>query len=150
MELGEQLRQEREHHLRLLKDGNEIREQYIEEAKRKREQSKQQLEDLRKQKLQVEEEKNAKDANKKDAEEREKSALDRYKAEADQLKQQKEEEDILKSQEEDRKLAEFAFKEMDLNRDNLLSYTEVQKFTKFDKDGDGSVSEDEAKVGHIY
>jgi hypothetical protein len=44
-------------------------------------------------------------------------------------------------------LAEFAFKEMDLNRDNLLSYTEVQKFVKFDKDGDGSVSEDEAKVG---
>jgi len=36
---------------------------------------------------------------------------------------------------------------MDLNRDNLLSYTEVQKFVKFDKDGDGSVSEDEAKVG---
>jgi len=146
IELGEQLRQEREEHLRLLKEGNQIREQYIEEAKKKREQSKQELEDLRRQKLQVEEEKNAKDANKKDAEEREKAALDRFKAEEDKLKQQKEEEDILRSQEEDRKLADIAFKEMDLNRDNLLSYTEVQKFIKFDKDGDGVVSEEEAKV----
>ncbi|CAG2115027.1 unnamed protein product, partial [Medioppia subpectinata] len=145
LEMGEQLRQEREHHLVLLKEGNAIREQYINEAKQKKENSRRELEELKRQKVEVEDEKNAKDAVKKDAEEREKAALDVYKEIEDQMKREREEEEQKKQQEEDRKFAEQAFNDMDLNKDGLLSYTEVQEFSKFDKDGDGVVSEDEAK-----
>ncbi|XP_054162676.1 glucosidase 2 subunit beta-like isoform X2 [Oppia nitens] len=146
LQMGEQLRQEREQHLILLKEGNAIREKYVEESKQTKENSKHELEELNRQKLQLEEEKNAKEAIKRDAEDREKAALDVYKEAEDKIKKEKEEEDLKRQQEDEIRFAEQAFKEMDLNKDNILSYTEVQQFIKFDKDGDGTVSDDEAKV----
>lgn len=145
-EMGEELRQQRELHLKLLKEGNQIREQYIQESKQKKEKSKQELEELKRKRLEVEELKAAKEAIKKDAEDREKAALDKYKEEEEHIKREREEQELKKQQEEDKKMAQIAFNEMDLNKDGLLSYTEVQQFSKFDKDGDGVVSEEEAKV----
>jgi protein kinase C substrate 80K-H len=148
-ELGRAMREERERQARLLEEGTKIRNEYIEQSKRKLEENKAALEEMKKQKEHLEAEKNAKDALKKDAEEKEKAALDKFNSIQDQVKKQREEEEMRKSQEEDRKIAEVAFKEMDLNQDNLLSYTEVQQFKKFDKDEDGVVSEEEAKVETI-
>ena len=148
--MGEELRQQRELHLQLLKDGNQIRQQYIEESKQKKQKSKQELEELKQKKLEIEEQKTAKEAIKKDAEERERAALDKYKEEEEIIKREREEQELKRQQEEDEKLAQLAFKEMDLNKDGVLSYLEVQQFPKFDKDGDGLVSDDEAKVALIH
>lgn len=150
MEMGEEMRKQREEHLRLLKEGNQIREQYVQESKQKRERSKQEIDELKQKKLDVESEKAAKEAAKKDAEDKEKDALDRYKREEEALKQEREEQELKKQQEDDKRFAESAFREMDLNKDGMLSHTEVQQFSKFDKDGDGVVDEDEAKVDILW
>lgn len=39
-----------------------------------------------------------------------------------------------------------AFKELDVNEDGSLHYTEIIKFGKFDQNADGIVTEEEAKV----
>lgn len=146
MELGAQLREEQRRREELLKAGKQIRDQYVEQAKKKKEESATQLETLKKELQDVENEKNAKEAIKRDAEDKEKAAIDKFKSEEDEVKRKREEEEMQATQERERQLALIAFNNMDLNHDNKLHYTEVQAFAQFDKNGDGTVSEEEAKV----
>jgi len=46
-------------------------------------------------------------------------------------------------------MAMNAFKELDLNNDGLLTYSELQQFSKFDQNEDGEVQVEEAKVSDL-
>ncbi len=146
MELGEQMREERERYLELLKAGNEIRQRYIEEAKQKLGETKQELETLRSQLTEAEEQKNAKNEVKTKAEELEKEALDKHRAEEDKLRKQREEEEQVHREAAENSYALSVFKKLDANADGVVSYDELKAFPHFDQDNNAEVSDDEAKV----
>ncbi|KAH9388941.1 hypothetical protein TYRP_008290 [Tyrophagus putrescentiae] len=145
MELGEQMREERERYLELLKAGNEIRQRYIEEAKQKLGETKQELETLRSQLTEAEEQKNAKNEVKTKAEELEKEALDKHRAEEDKLRKQREEEEQVHREAAENSYALSVFKKLDANADGVVSYDELKAFPHFDQDNNAEVSDDEAK-----
>lgn len=140
--LGEQMRAEREKYLELLKAGNEIRQQYIEQAKQKIEETKAELESLKPNLVDAEEFKNARLEVKNRAEELEKEALDKHRAEEDRLRKIRDEEELARTKE----AASRVFKDLDSNQDGTLTFEELKRTLKFDRDHDGSVSDEEAKV----
>lgn len=149
MELGEQMREERERYLELVKAGNEIRQRYIEEAKQKLGETKQELEALRSQLTEAEEQKNAKNEIKTKAEELEKEALDKHRAEEDKLRKQREEEEQIHREAAENSYALSIFKKLDTNADGVVSYEELKAFPAFDQDNNGEVTDDEARVCKI-
>lgn len=126
--------------------GSLIRQDMILNAQQSIHDNTKRLEELKQQLQSVETIKNEKEALKKSIEAKEKHALDKFKAEQDKKREAQEQEEILNAQKEERQHALNAFKELDINQDSLLEFTELQKFAMFDRDGDGVVDEDEAKV----
>ncbi|XP_054706634.1 glucosidase 2 subunit beta-like [Uloborus diversus] len=145
LELGRQAREEEQKLQELYEQGFALRQQYAVQGKQIEENNKVQLENLKK--VEIEEEKNKaeKEAIKNEAEDKEKAALSAYNSAKEEQRKKQEELEMIQHQEMERKLAETAFHELDLNQDGLLSYDELQKFPKFDSNHDGIVSEDEAK-----
>lgn len=78
---------------------------------------------------------------KKAAEEPERQALDQYRQAEQEIARQKEESEKSKRHNE----AEAAFDYLDTNKDGKLGFEEVQERVMFDQNGDGVVSEEEAK-----
>ena len=146
MELGEQMRAERERYLELLKLGNEIRQRYIEESKQRLDETKKELETLHGQLAEIEEEKNVKVEVKNRAEQLEKEALDKHHAEEEKLRKQHEENEHIVREAEENKFALDVFSKLDQNNDGSLTFEEVKAFSQFDRDNDGIVSDNEAKV----
>lgn len=147
-ELGEQMRVERERYLELLKMGNEVRQRYIEEAKSKIDEAKRSLEELKAQLSETEQLKNAKEEEKKKAEELEKEALDKHRAEEERMEKLRQEEEHQRQEEEERQEATKFFHELDSNKDGIVTWQEVQAFSRtnlFDRDQKDGTSEEEAK-----
>lgn len=130
----------------MVNQGAKIREEMIKKAKEQIEETTQKLAESREELIQIESNKNEKEAMKKDAESREKAALDKYRSEQEAKRQAQEEEEMIKAQEAEKQNAVSAFRELDVNSDGILSYTELQGFSKFDQNGDGTVDSEEAKV----
>ena len=146
MELGEVGREEFRKQQEILRQGNEIRESYVKEANEKKANIDQQLSQLRLELSTLEQEKDEKHAAKEQSDQEEREALDRHNAKFDELKKAFEENEAKRAKEEEDKMAIAAFKELDVNEDGSLHYTEIIKFGKFDQNADGIVSEEEAKV----
>lgn len=146
LELGEVSREEFRKQQEILRQGNEIRESYIKEANDKKQSIDQQLKQLRQELSTLEKEKDEKHVAKEQSEQLEREALDKHNAKFDELKKAFEENEAKKAKEEEEKVAISAFKELDVNEDGSLHYTEIIKFGKFDQNADGIVSEEEAKV----
>ena len=146
LELGEVSREEFRKQQEILRQGNEIRESYVKEANEKKANIDQQLSQLRLELSTLEQEKDEKHAAKEQSDQEEREALDRHNAKFDELKKAFEENEAKRAKEEEDKMAIAAFKELDVNEDGSLHYTEIIKFGKFDQNADGIVSEEEAKV----
>lgn len=144
-ELGRQAKEEEQKLKELYARGYALWQQYSVQGKQIKENNKLQLENLKSVEIEEEKIKAEKEAMKNAIEEKEKAALEVYKAAKDELLKKQEEEEMLKHQEKEKQDAEEAFKELDLNNDNILTFQEIQQFQKFDSDKDGHVSEDEAK-----
>lgn len=146
MELGEFSREEFRKQQEILRQGNEIREGYVKEANEKKLNINAQLNELKQELTGLEADKNDKHALKETTDQLEREALDRHNAKLDELKKAFEENEAKKAKEDEEKLAMSAFKELDVNEDGSLHYTEIIKFGKFDQNADGIVTEEEAKV----
>lgn len=144
--MGQKARDEEKRQQELHQQGSLIRDGYVQEAKERRDADKSQLELIKNELAQIESVKSEKEAIKKEAEEREKDALDRHNAIVDAKRKEREDAEMLRAQEEERRLAESVFSELDLDKNNILTISEVQQFALFDKDSSGTVDEDEAKV----
>ncbi|XP_075678928.1 glucosidase 2 subunit beta isoform X2 [Dermatophagoides pteronyssinus] len=145
LELGEQMRIERERYLELMKQGNEIRQTYIATAKQKIDETKQELETLKSQMNEVESVKNEKFEAKNQVEELEKEALEKHRAKEEELRKQKEEEEMKIREIEETKQASDVFIKLDTDSDGIITLDELKSYQGFDRDNDGSVSDDEAK-----
>ncbi|XP_006811859.2 glucosidase 2 subunit beta-like, partial [Saccoglossus kowalevskii] len=95
------------------------------------------LDELREEKRQVDAIREEKRAAKEVAEAPEKEAKDKHKESWEKIKEQIKEE---KQREE----ASFAFNELDINDDKLVSTDELQSHLEFDADNNGEVSHEEA------
>ena len=146
--LGRAAREEAARLRDILKQGSTVRSEYVQQAVNRKLENAKQLESLKKELLEAESAKQARDAQKKDAEDREKAALDKWQAAQDIEKRAREEEELKLQAEQDAKDAEVGFNELDADKNGLLSYFELQTSQKFDKDGDGTISDDEAKVSN--
>ena len=145
LQLGEASREERRRYLQLLREGSEIRNQYIDQAKQRRVEEESELKRLKHEWKEAEAIRLEKDAVKRAAEEKETAALAKYKELEEAKKQELEEQEFRKNEVKEQLAAEQAFKELDTDHDNLLTFTELKNVPVFDQDADGSVSDDEAK-----
>ncbi|KFM73482.1 Glucosidase 2 subunit beta, partial [Stegodyphus mimosarum] len=145
LELGRQAREEQQKQQELYEKGFALWQQYAAEGKQIKENYKVELENLKKLEIEEEKIKTEKEALKNEAEDKEKAALSAYKSEKEEEIKKEEEMEMLRHQEEERRSAEEAFRELDINQDSILTVQELQQFKKFDSNGDGIVSEDEAK-----
>lgn len=139
------MRIEQERYLELLKQGNEIRQRYIEEAKIKVDETKKSLEEYKAQLQSAEELKIDKENVKKQVEELEKEALDKHREEEQKLQKSREEE-LQKVQDAEavQRVADV-FKQLDSNGDGILTLDEIKTNLMFDRDNDEVVTDDEAK-----
>lgn len=146
LELGEASREELRKQQDILRQGNEIREAYVKEASEKKLNIDSQINQLKQELTGLEKEKDEQHALKEETDQLERDALDKHNAKLDELKKSFEENEAKKAKEEEEKLAMSAFKELDVNEDGFLHYTEIIKFNKFDQNADGLVSDEEAKL----
>lgn len=148
--LGEQARAAQRHLLELIEKGSKIRAEYIEDAQQKLNEDRKELDSVKQKMAEIEAVKKEKEDIKNAAEEKEKEVLERINKVKEERKAAERESEMQRAQEEERKVAEEAFHRLDLDKDNLLTFQEVQAFPQFDRDGDGHISDDEAKVNSIF
>lgn len=130
----------------ILRQGNEIREGYVKEANEKKLNIDKQINQLKQELSLIEKEKDERLQLKEQTDHDEREALDKHNAKLEELKKEFEEQQAKRTKEEDDKLAMSVFKELDVNEDGEVHYTELIKFGKFDQNSDGLVSEEEAKI----
>lgn len=145
VELGRQAMVEKQKQQELYEKGYSLWQQYSSQGKIIKEHNKEQIKKLREALAEEEKVKAEKEAIKNEAEDKEKAALATYKKLKEEQQKKQEEVEMLIHQEKEKQLAEEAFKELDINQDNILTFQELQQFQKFDSNRDGVVSEEEAK-----
>lgn len=146
MALGEQARDEQRRHLQLLKQGSEVRANFIEEAKVRKQNDANELAKLKMEMTELEQQRLEKEAVKKAAEDKEKAALDRHQAAEDARKKAQEEAELAQAQEAENRAAITAFAELDADQNGQVTYQEIQAIgAVFDQNMDGTVTDDEAK-----
>ncbi|KPM05814.1 glucosidase 2 subunit beta-like protein 1 [Sarcoptes scabiei] len=145
LQLGDQMRREQEEYLELLRQGNKIRQTYIELAKQKIEEAKKQVENLKADLAGSEEIKNGKLEMKNQAEQLEKEALEAHRLKEEELRNQRETEELKRKEIEESNRASVVFKKLDINQDGFVSIDEVKTISKFDRNHDGQIDDDEAK-----
>ncbi|XP_006004085.1 glucosidase 2 subunit beta [Latimeria chalumnae] len=138
-ELGVKERESLKMLAEVAKEGFQVKQQLIEEARKNKEEKKKILEEKQEYKklLQVEVEKLK--AAKEAAEAPEKEALEKHRKMWEELKE-------AKRQEQEKKRTVDIFKELDKDEDSFVSLSEVQAHTELDEDGDGTLSESEAQI----
>lgn len=140
-ELGREARAEAQRKMELVKLGSQIRADLIQKGNKRRSDMANQLKQLEKDKAEAESMVSEKENIKNDAESVENDALRVYR-EADELDR------AAKAAEEDkanRQEANDIFKKFDSDENGLITLSEIQTRSAFDKDKNGEVSEDEAK-----
>ncbi|KAI7695330.1 hypothetical protein SSS_06592 [Sarcoptes scabiei] len=126
LQLGDQMRREQEEYLELLRQGNKIRQTYIELAKQKIEEAKKQVENLKADLAGSEEIKNGKLEMKNQAEQLEKEALEAHRLKEEELRNQRETEELKRKEIEESNRASVVFKKLDINQDGFVSIDETK------------------------
>ncbi|KAL1490280.1 hypothetical protein ABEB36_013001 [Hypothenemus hampei] len=142
LEVGKAAREEAARLIEMYKVGKQLRAQLSQEGQQMRNQKEQKLNELIKNKEEAERIKAEKEDIKNKAVEAENKALEYYRELEEQYKRKKAEQEIEKLREE----AVENFKKLDINQDGLLDYIEIQSRQAFDRDRNGEVSEEEAKL----
>ncbi|KAG8180886.1 hypothetical protein JTE90_018386 [Oedothorax gibbosus] len=127
--------------------GQDIRNEYIKIGKEKKDEYKALLEELYKHEQDAVKVKNEKQDEKENAETRENTILsqEREFKKAQQKRIAAEKRLLLEHQLKEEAQAQKIFSELDVNKDGKLTPEEIKKFKRFDYDGDGKVSDNEAQ-----
>ncbi|XP_030767366.1 glucosidase 2 subunit beta [Sitophilus oryzae] len=141
-EMGKAAREEAFRLAELLKVGKQLRAELSQEGLKMKNEKQQKLGELQKHKEEAEKIKSEREELKKKAEEVEGKALEYYKELEEQYKKQRAEKEAEKLQQE----AVENFKKLDSNQDGLVEIAELQSRQSFDRDRNGEVSEEEAKL----
>ncbi|KAL3868942.1 hypothetical protein ACJMK2_041691 [Sinanodonta woodiana] len=137
-ELGKKLREELERINILQEEGFQQRTALSEEGKRRKEEKKTELEQLEKERIDLEAIKIELEAKKKEVEGPEKEAKDKHQKAWEESKSSH-------IAEMEKVHALVAFHELDTNDDKLLTIAEAIQHSAFDKDQDGTATEQEVK-----
>ncbi|KAK7508152.1 hypothetical protein BaRGS_00000391 [Batillaria attramentaria] len=137
-ELGKKEKEEREAFRKLQEEGYKIKQEYIQQGKRTKDEKRARLSELEKEMAELtsarddlQQKKDEAEAPEKEAKERHEKAWEEYKAE--------------RQAEKDRVAAIHAFAELDINSDRRVDLVEMQRHMEFDIDSDGTVSDEEAR-----
>lgn len=142
LEVGKAAREEAARLAELHKAGRQLRTDLIQEGQKLKGEKQQKLTELQKNKEEAEKVKSEREAIKNQAEEAESKALEYYKQLEEQYKKKKAELEAEKEREE----AIENFKKLDSNQDGVVDIAEIQSRETFDRDRNGEVSEEEAKL----
>lgn len=145
-ELGDAAREEYRRQQEIVKAGHEVREQYKQQARERREDINKQLAEYNAQIEQLKEEKQQKLQVKQAAEDLEKEALDKHAAEVElKRKENQKAQDVQQARDTERTNAIEAFRVLDIDQDGVVTYTELITTGLFDQNNDGITSEEEAR-----
>lgn len=118
--------------------GYQVKQEYIQQGKRSKDEKLVRLSELEKNKDVLTEERNTAEEFKNNVEAPEKEAKDKHEAAWNELKESK-------KRATEAEKAKAAFTDLDVNHDGIVDYPEIQNHLEFDIDSDGDVSYDEAK-----
>lgn len=141
IELGRSAREAAQRKAELIKAGKQIRAEMGQKGVQLKQEKQIKLTDLKKNREEAEKLKVEKEALKKEIEDLENKALEYYRKLEDEAKRKKEEEEAAAQRAE----AIEIFNKFDSNQDGWLEISEVKVRTSFDRDGNGEVSDEEAK-----
>ncbi|CAH2272973.1 glucosidase 2 subunit beta isoform X1 [Pelobates cultripes] len=137
-EMGKKEREEMQKQAEVAREGFRLKQQFIEEAKKSREESQAKLQDMVQRRQSLQEQVDVLRSEKEDAEKPEREAKDAHKK-AWEERREAEKEAVEKQQ------ASEAFSNLDLDSDGMLSVPELVSHHELDTDGDGSLSVEEAQ-----
>ncbi|XP_076462402.1 glucosidase 2 subunit beta-like [Babylonia areolata] len=137
-EIGRQEREEREKFRLLQEQGYKVKQEYMQQGKRTKDEKRSRLSELEKQVTDLKSARDELQRKKDDAEGPEKEAKEKHEKAWEELKAERQ---ALK----DREKAVGVFAELDINNDNVVDFVEMLRHSEFDIDSDGSVSVEEAK-----
>ncbi|XP_025110822.1 glucosidase 2 subunit beta-like isoform X1 [Pomacea canaliculata] len=137
-ELGRKEREEREAFQQLQEQGYKIKQEYIQQGKRTKDEKRARLSELEKEQVKLVAAKDELQAKKEQVEAPEKEAKDRHEKAWEEFKAKKQ-------AEKDRLAGIKAFAELDVNSDSAVDIVEMRRHSEFDIDSDGTVSEEEAR-----
>ncbi|XP_063787295.1 glucosidase 2 subunit beta [Pseudophryne corroboree] len=138
-EMGRKEREELEKKAAMAREGMLLKHQFIEEAKKGREEKQAKLQELVEKRQNVQSQVDLLRAEKEEAEKPEREAKDAHKKE---WEERREAEKVAS----ERKRSLEAFGELDLDSDGMLSSTELFSHPELDTDGDGLLSDQEAQT----
>ncbi|XP_056632366.1 glucosidase 2 subunit beta-like [Diorhabda sublineata] len=141
IELGRSAREAAQKKADLIKAGKQIRAEMGQKGVQLKQEKQMKLADLKKNRDEAEKLKLEKEALKKEIESLEDKALEYYRKLEDEAKIMKKEEESASQRAE----AIETFNKFDSNQDGWLEISEVKVSTSFDRDGNGEVSDEEAK-----
>ncbi|XP_018575488.1 glucosidase 2 subunit beta [Anoplophora glabripennis] len=141
IEQGRSAREEALRRAELVKAGKQLKADYSQKGIQMKQEKQTKLGELQKNKEEAEKVRAEKEALKNEIEEEEKSALEYYRKLEEEEKKRRAEEEEAKNRAE----ATEIFNKFDSNQDGMLVIAELQTRHNFDKDGNGEVSEEEAK-----
>ncbi|CAG9766825.1 unnamed protein product [Ceutorhynchus assimilis] len=142
LEVGRAAREEAARLAELFKVGKQLRAELAQEGQKMKNEKQEKLNELAKNREEAENVRLEREEIKKKAEELENKALEYYRELEDQYKKKKAEQEAEKLKEE----ALENFKKFDSNQDGLIDIAEIQSRSSFDRDRNGQVSEEEAKL----
>ncbi|GFO34808.1 glucosidase 2 subunit beta, partial [Plakobranchus ocellatus] len=155
-----EIRAQQEAFRKKQEEGYKVKLEYIQQGHRIKEEKRARLSELTKNKAMLVEERDKLRATKEEKEVPEKEAKDKHEEAWKATKEEKEvpekeakdkHEEAWKALKEERKkekdaeAAAIAFSQLDANQDNVVDFPEIMKYSEFDIDSDGTVSEEEAK-----
>lgn len=142
LEIGRAAREEAARLAELLQVGKQLRAELGQEGQKLKNEKQVKLNELQKSKDEAEKLKAEKEELKKKIEEAESKALEYYRELERELQKKKSEAEAEKQKEE----ALENFKKLDSNQDGIIDVAEIQTRQSFDRDRNGEVSEEEAKL----
>ncbi|KAK3894252.1 hypothetical protein Pcinc_001971 [Petrolisthes cinctipes] len=140
-ELGRAAREEAARQKEEMARGYHLRQEMVEDGKKRKKEAETKIEELRKEKEEAEAIKTEKEEAKKIVEEPEKEALERYRVVEEERKATEETEKKFKEEE----AAREAFQHLDNDGDGVLTLQELRSRQTFDTNRDGQVTEEEAR-----
>ncbi|KAK2718699.1 hypothetical protein QYM36_005881 [Artemia franciscana] len=140
-ELGASAREEAKEKHDIQQRGYQLKLQYSEQGKQSRKEKQEKFEILQRERSEIEAVKLEREALKEAAEIPEKEALEKHRAMEEEIRSQRQASEKQKRDEE----ALAAFEQLDSNQDGVLTSDEIMAKPIFDQNGDGLVSEEEAK-----
>ncbi|XP_066256480.1 glucosidase 2 subunit beta [Euwallacea similis] len=142
LEVGKAAREEAARRAELYKAGKQLRADLVQQGQKMKSEKQKKLSELQRNQEEAEKVKAEREEIKERAEEAENKALEYYRTLEEEYKKKRAEQEAEKEKAE----AIENFKKLDSNQDDLIDIAEIQSRQTFDRDRNGEVSEEEAKL----